>query len=162
MYTLLIGVVLSISVALFIAYKFKRDDYFELICLALIIGIGFSFIVAMCIPTKTITNVTSLQIESLHDRSSLEGSFFLGCGKINEVMKYSMYIKKGDEFNLIQIQCDQASIKYSNGIPSLITFEDVPAKGFFINKFSIWDKRFGRKRYLICIPFGSIKNDYTL
>lgn len=77
-------------------------------------------LIALALPKKNHIESTYCDIESLQDNSSVKGSFFLGCGEINNEMKYVMYLRSNDVFYMKEIPCGNASIQYVDFEPKLV------------------------------------------
>lgn len=162
MYTVIITGVAGILTCIYIVYR-SRDEWTSLIdyiftgLIGLMIGLSFGIGIAMIIPGKKYIKSASYQISSLQDNGDVSGSFFLGCGYINERMKYVFYYKDAnDYYQMMQIDCDDVLLKYVDTKPRIII-----SKSFSANKWSLpYD--FMQVNYVIEIPKGTIKNNFTL
>lgn len=161
MATIIIFVVIGIISGI---YKGMDEGDFEIgIILSLIralLGGLFGFLVAISLPCKMETVKTTLQLESLQDNGSVEGSFFLGSGQIDGTMKYVFYYKYGEYYKLGQADYKYVSVKYSNENPKVEIFTRKEVDGAFINNFAV---DLGKEpMYIIYVPKGSIKQGFTL
>lgn len=125
-----------------------------------IFGGLLGFLVAISLPCKMETVKTTLQLESLQDNGSVEGSFFLGSGQIGGTMKYVFYYKYGEYYKLSQADYKYVSIKYSDEKPKAEVFIQKEVRGAFINNFAI--DFIEEPTYIIYVPKGSIKQGFTL
>lgn len=125
--------------------------------LASIFGLG----VVICLPMDTVTKVDTYNIVGLKDNNNVNGDFLLGSGSINGEMKYTFYYEENGFYKMKQIDVNNTSIKYSNDIKIERYREE--ATESFINYFAIDDlENESNMSYIIYIPEGSIKNNYTL
>jgi hypothetical protein len=162
MITIIIGILTGIIIAIVSNYRNGWTDFIDYFLDSILYGLlGFAFggLIAFSLPMSTETKSESYNIESLSDNSSISGNFFIGCGSINGVMKYSFYYSNKDYYKLMQIDCEDAIVKYSEDSPRIIIYEDEPLPKL-INLFAL-DADFNR-HYEICVPKGTIKNNYTL
>jgi hypothetical protein len=112
------------------------------------------------IPMDTYVKKSSVNIETLQDNNSVNGSFFLGCGQIEGKMKYVFYYEEKGLYKMCQINYNLVSIKYSEGKPKVNILEIYPTESFINNiaiDFNVFDKTF-----IIEVPKGTIKNNYNL
>lgn len=161
MYTTLIfclaGMVISIV---------KNAPYFSILenglfsMLGAVVGTGIGFAVSLALPMITSEKTYSLEIESLSDNSGVSGSFFLGSGYVGKNMCYVFYYRDGDGFRMRQVKHTCAKIKYTEEQPRANVTELVATESLW-NLFAI-DLNIGQKEYVIEVPRGSIKNNYTL
>lgn len=123
-------------------------------------GTILGFIIAIIMPAEIEKEViTEYNIEALQDNRTDEGSFFLGCGNIDGVMKFVFYYEENGFFKYKELNCNSVSIKYSNDKPKFQIIADVKKKNEVINNFSII---FPNLKYIIQVPKGSIKNDFSI
>lgn len=125
-----------------------------------ILGGSLGYLVAINLPCKMETVKITLQLESLQDNGSVEGSFYLGSGQIDGTMKYVFYYKDGEYYKLWQADYKYSSIKYSDEKPKAEVFIQKEVKGAFINNFAI--DFVEEPTYIIYVPKGSIKQGFIL
>lgn len=123
---------------------------------------GLIFFLALAI-TTSVTNVkytttSSYKIFALQDNQNTAGSFFLGSGTLDGVMKYTYMVETYDGYLMQSIEADTVTIKYSND-PKIETFTreftNSTVKFLFIAPI-------GGSKQIISIPEGSIKNGYNV
>lgn len=163
-------VILFAVIALFFtgAYVWASSDEFMeyffglfLIAFTTVLASIFGLGVALCLPMDTVTKVDTYNIVSLKDNNNVSGNFLLGSGSINGEMKYTFYYEENGFYKMKQIDVNNTSIKYSNDIKVERYREE--ATESFINYFAIDDlENESNMSYIIYIPEGSIKNNYTL
>jgi len=159
----------SIGAILFIVFNYERiKDLFDYGILGALdgilgalAGVVIGLMIACIIPSKTETVITSYSLEAIQDGNGIHGSFFLGCGTVDNVMQYTFYYQQDGYYKLKQVNYQYAKIKYSEDKPKVEKYEKQPIKGAIINKFSLFC---GCKKpnYIIYIPQGSIKQNYLL
>lgn len=122
----------------------------------------FGALIALSISCKTEDVVVGRsELMCLTDKSSMQGSFFLGSGTIGETMKYAFYIKNKDQtFRLHVIDAQQAYIKYikSGNTPYIEQIKVVRSK----DDRNVWSCFIEQYKYIFYVPNGSIKQNYTL
>lgn len=163
-------VILFIVIALFFtgAYVWANSDEFIeyflgliLIVLTSALASIFGLGVALLLPMDTVTKIDTYNIVSLKDNNNVSGDFLLGSGSINGEMKYTFYYEENGFYKMTQIDVNNTSIKYSNDIKVERCKEE--ATESFINYFAIDNlENECNMSYIIYIPEGSIKNNYTL
>ena len=135
-------------------YSHSWDEYL----LKMVIGMLFSLIIstpiAFLIRREVKTNVETFEIECLSDNMSTSGSFFLATGQISGNMKYMFYVKQGGSFKMISVSYENAVIRYTDSTPKVDKFTDYTNNLFAIQNDNL--------RFVIHIPKGSIKHNYTL
>lgn len=159
MLTLLIVFIIAFSISMCNFYEDLEDILLSLcngLLATLIIGLPLSF----ALPMKTYQKQTSLSIQALQDNNTIKGSFFLGCSQIDGDMKYVFYYGENGLYRMMQIKTNNAQIKYSDNTPKVTIIEITPTKDL-INYFAI-DGDIGDKSYIIEVPNGTIKNNFTL
>ena len=125
----------------------------------LFLGLIFGLITSFFLPNDTKPVVTTYQIECLQDNSNVSGSFFIGCGSVNNRMKYTYYYDCGDStYVLEQIDVDDVKIKYTNEKPYVDKIKYKQTDNW-INLFSF---ELRNPTYIIYVPKGSIMNNYNL
>lgn len=153
-------------------YVFNREsgfysldvDEWVIVCLVSILcmsvgaltGLGIAF----TLPMDTEEQIDSYNLESLGDNSTLNGSFFLGCGNVNSKMTYTYYMEQDGYYTLESVPCDITKIKYSSDRPMIHKYSEVPTDSW-VNLFAA-DNLTDTECYLIEIPKGSINNSYNL
>jgi len=166
----MITLIFFILLGIFISYYLTRKnfdsawmDFSEYLfngMFGCIFGLVVGFIVGFSIPTEKTTVTDIYQLESISDNSGIAGSFFLGSGNIDGVMKYSYYLKSGDEYYLRQTNVNNSVIKYSN-TKTILEVKRVEETDYWLNYFSLSIKE-QYPKYIFYIPKGSIKNQYNL
>lgn len=161
MFTIIIFGIIGLCIAIFFCsdLSYMYDIIFHGV-FGLLFGVLLGIIIAILLPTKTETSKITYKIEALQDNNSVSGSFFLGSGNIKGDMKYVFYYEDNGYYKLKQIRCNNASIKYSDETPKVEKYDIVPVKDAFINNFSIYICTVSK--YIIYVPNGSIKQNYTL
>lgn len=122
-------------------------------------GFMLGIFVPIALPTESIPVTKTYNIECLQDNSNVSGSFFIGCGSVNNEMKYSYYYDCGDStYVLEQIDVDDVKIKYTNEKPHIDKIKYKQTDNW-INLFSF---ELRNPTYIIYVPKGSIMNNYNL
>ena len=170
MLTILIGlflpivIYLLIGLFLFIFKRNKESDYFSEDNLGVtgaltVVTVIIALIVGFHLPYKNHLVKITYQLESLEDGNSIRGRLFLGCGMVNERLQYSFYYKDRGYYILEQLDIYDTKIKYSDN-PRFIICKSVE-DDIWYNQFVIgMNDEF--KRYILCVPRGTIKNNYYL
>lgn len=148
-----------------IIIAFITSDWYDSVILNIIggafIGGVVGLVVAFILPMDTYYKTyPPINIESLQDNSNNTGSFFLGCGKIEDKMKYVFYTEEKGLYTLNQIDCDLAQIKYTSDKPTVNITQIYPTDSW-INNFAI-DFKCYNKTYIIEVPRETIKHNYIL
>ncbi len=144
-------------------YNFIKDGYnWENIGIITFFLVLITVLVTLMIPYQYHEEKTSYNLESLEDNQSISGHFFLGCGMINGEMKYSFYYEDKGYYKLEQLSPYNTKIKYVTGRPKLIVYSKAITDNLH-NKF-LWGcgVHVGESCYVICVPKGTIKNNYYL
>lgn len=129
-----------------------------MLLVSIALGAIFGLLVAFLLPAKMEPKIDTYKIVTLQDNNLISGQFFLGSGTIEGKMKYVFYYEEKDnEFRMMQIDYDDASIKYSD-IPKVEAHGETPTKAF-INKFAVDMEDI---KYIIYVPEGTIKTNYNL
>jgi len=166
MYTLLITGIIGFVIALTVHLKDGDTPIVVNIFLSILIGLMSALtigcLIAFPLPMKTHLERHELIVESLQDGSSIRGSFFLGCGQINGVMKYTYYSKQGDLFKLNQVDASEIRIRYTDGQPKIVWYVLVPDNNEPINNWAIDQGLHEKTVPIIEVPRGSIKSNFTL
>ena len=125
-----------------------------------VIGAACGLVLSFIFPMELKKISTQTEIESLQDNNSINGNFFLGCGQINGEMKYVLYIKNNEFYEMKQLAYNNVQIKYSDNTPTLHTIEKVPTDSW-INYIGA-DLDVYDITYIVEVPKGTIKNNYSL
>lgn len=163
MITILIGMVVGLLIAIYKTYNGWMDGFVDYIVhsfIGVLLGLFIGLLVAIILPMTTEQKQYSSNIESLNDNNSINGSFFLGCGQIEGKMKYVFYYEEKGLYKMMQVDCEKASIKYTDSKPKATMIQKEPTKSM-INEFAI-DLDLYDKIYIIEVPKGTIKNNYNL
>lgn len=93
------------------------------------------------------------EIIALSDKSSINGSFFLGCGNISDNMYYYYISNDSNGYRTHKIKAENAYVRYTNETPHIVSHSiDIQNKwGYYINDY-----------YVIWIPEGSILQQYSV
>lgn len=144
--------------------KWPEYDYivfggFTLIVILVAALVFSAFTVSFCLDKHDVV-VETKNLVSLQDGSSVEGSFFLGCGTINEKPSYTYYVKTGEnQFVLKSVGAEYCTVVYTTGKPCIKTIR----KSFNSDTLNYWFfQNTGYDRYQLCVPEGSIKSNYIL
>ena len=171
MYSFLIAllspVIIYLIIGLISYIKDKETDFFSeesfenvgIITFALVV---VTLLVTLFMPYDYHTEKITYNLESLEDGNSIEGQFFIGCGKINEELKYSFYYEDGGYYQLKQLDTYNTKIKYIKDKPKYIIYRKVLTDNLY-NSFvtgPACDEN--KEHYVICVPKGTIKNNYYL
>jgi hypothetical protein len=135
-------------------------DYVMTSICGIIFGGLIGFVVAICLPMDTYQKKYSLNLQTLQDGSSVNGHFFLGTGHFEDKMKYVFYYENNGLFKMEQLDYKIVEIRYSNNKPKVNVTQIYPTDSW-INKVAI-DFDAYDKTYIIDVPSGTIKNNYTL
>lgn len=164
MYTIIIFAIIGIIFAIMLNYgdRCPLSQWFGTSFFLACIGAFIGALVAIALPTKTEIILTSYQLVTLQDNSSINGNFFLGCGRVNGSMKYIFYYEKKDMFQMGQLDSYDIPIKYSDNPPKLEIYSETEVKGAWINYFAIDKEDSYSKSYIICVPKGTIKQEFNL
>jgi hypothetical protein len=120
----------------------------------------FGCIIAIAIPAKTQrVCIEKHEIANLQDNSNIYGSFFLGCGSMDERMVYYSYVEENGLYYLKKFETKNVLIRFSNQTPHIESWVNAPIKGEIINYFAIDDPNY---KYIFYIPQGSIKQNFNL
>ena len=164
MKTILIAMVLGTSIS--VIYEFvcgyysDIEDYLMRVFTGAFFGFVIGLFIALWLPMETYTKHYSINIELIKDNNSTKGSFFLGSGNIDGRMKYIFYVEENGFYRMMQLDYDDALIKYSNNTPRL-NVSELTCTDATINQYAI-DLNIGETLYIIEVPEGTIKNNYSL
>lgn len=130
--------------------------------IGILMGVIIGFLLALPIPMKSHLEKYEIQIANLQDGNSIHGSFFLGTGQVDGVMKYTYYTKDGEFYQLHQMDASNIKVRYTSGSPRITFMKRVLDKDETINRWG-FDLDIGNKTdYIIEVPKGSVKSDFTL
>lgn len=157
-------IVLLFTTAYVLVSSYEFMEYFFgliLIVLSTALASIAGFSVALLLPMDTVTKVDTYNIVNLKDNNNVSGNLLLGSSSINGEMKYTFYYEENGFYKMKQIDVNNTSIKYSNDI-KVERYREKSTESF-INYFAI-DDLYSESNmdYIIYIPEGSIKNNYTL
>lgn len=174
MITLLVTIALGALIGIWVGVTEEEywDGFFTIIgniiwiCVQAVfggmIGMVIGIIIASPFPMKTHLEKRQIIIENLQDGNSIHGSFFLGIGSVDGSMKYTYYTREGDLYELNQMDANKVKVRYTNGRPRITFNKRVQDKDSWINNWAIdWDL-VDCTDYVIEVPKGSIKSDFTL
>ena len=162
MYLIIIAVLIGIIIGVYNAYDDGYDwlEYLMYPFLGVVVGGVIGLAVAIALPMDTYQRHYTLTLEGLQDNNNISGNFFLGCGQIEGKMKYVFYYKSGEFYRMAQVDYELVNIKYSTASPKVNVSEKYPTESF-INNFAI-DTDCYNQTYIMEVPKGTIKNNYTL
>lgn len=164
MFTIIIITAISLFIAFYSEYTSYGTsgflDYIVISIPGIFIGMIIGFFVALALPAKVEIVKTTYNLENLQDNNSVHGSFFLGSGQIEGKMKYVFYYENGGYYKLEQVDYNEVKIKYSDENPKAEQFNLDYVKGALINYFAIDINSY--QEYIIYVPKGTIKQNYTL
>lgn len=125
-----------------------------------LIGLILGIFIAFKIGKETTNCVSELNLVNLQDGSSLKGDFYLGSGSIDGRMKYTFYYEVQGGFKMMQLDYEYVEIRYTTETPKVITYEICETE----NPKNYWGMAYGIgfKSYIIEVPKGSIKSNFTL
>jgi len=137
--------------------------------LSIALGILISMIIVLLLSIIPITVANSLEtvkadetsskeIYALKDDGNLSGSFFLGCGQINNDMYYVYLVSDNDGYKIEQIYCDDVTIVETNKQPRIIEYK----KKYKNESIKLWIPEPLTSKIVIEIPKGSIKYDFKV
>lgn len=165
MWTIIIAAIIGIFIGVWVALGSYGDTVPGGI-FGGIIGALFGLIIALFIPGDYEYVSNYQQLETLTDNQATSGSFFLGCGSIDEKMVYVYYSntrtdKRGKKYyTLDMLDYNKCEVTYieSNELPMLESTwrEETDSP---INYFSITTRM---ERYIFHVPAGTINNSYQL
>lgn len=142
--------------------RFKSKELFAKVacsCIAVYLFYMASHVAIMKIYSNKEAEVCRKELIAFGDKSSVSGSFYLGCGSIGGKFYYTYYYKvenNGTKFGKILV--DNATVyeeNISNGYISTNAKSTMLGNWFFID----WPIR---KTTCIYIPEGSIKREFKL
>ena len=163
MWTIIIITVITIIIACVMQYNDYYSDFEDCFLIsipALFIGAIIGTAIAFALPAKTEIVKTTYNLEALQDNNSIKGSFFLGSGQIDGKMKYVFYYERDGFYKLEQADYEEVKVKYSDEKPKAERFNRKNVKDAFINNFAIDCNYY--QEYIIYVPKGTIKQNYTL
>lgn len=141
----------------------KFDDVgmtLGMMLLAFLIGGMIGLFLSCLLPTELTEQKSVVTIECLQDNNGVKGRMYLGSGYINSEMQYCFYYNYHGGYKICQLSPNNVLIKYSTQTPRCETYTVVKSKAWY-NKFSQSCKE-GNERFIIYVPKGSIKNNYSL
>lgn len=164
MLTLVIGLVILPILACIIWWKPFTDEDPDLVplmwVLMALIAMLPTLVTSFAIPAKYDVVISNTdKIVTARDNQSVKGSFMLGCGTIEGVMKYTYYVDNGDSYNLKSIDASMAEIKYlkdSTSVPRVETISHIRTDAI-INYFTLQRED---DYYIVYVPEGSIGNNF--
>lgn len=161
--TLIIGVIIGIASTVGGWYSGFWDKFFMgtlNAILGAIIGILVGFLISLALPMQLYEKHYSYELESLQDGNTVHGSFFLGCGTIDGKMQYVWYWGENGIYEMKQIEAKLVRIKYTEGTAK-VNITEISATDSWVNDWAL-DLDLHDKTYLIEVPKGTIKQNYSL
>lgn len=157
----MLTIIIFLIIGIIFSYFFIDLYILSIVVVGICFGIGL--IVAGALPSEERTVVRrTYYLQSIQDNSNTEGTFFLGCGSVDEEMKYTFYYKTNKGFKIKQIPCKEATIihKEVNKKPRAeLVINKRKDDNTIMDYFSIV---IDRPNYNIYVPKGTIKNNYNL
>lgn len=141
-----------------------KDDHLDLFDFVPIYFLLFSvgLIITILLPANTYQSKESFTLITMKDGSNSSGSFFLGTGSVDGVMKHTFYYQeKNGDIKLKQIDASDAIIRYGKWNKAILHYEETLATDSWINYIS-YDFNIGDDKYLFEVPKGTIKTDFVL
>lgn len=126
-----------------------------------LIGLILSFL-AVLLPIGVSTEHHSVPLVSLHDGTSVRGSFFLASGNIDSIPSYTFYVKEGDYFNMHTSTASTAHIVYDKN--PLVTYT-CKIGNSWISVLNLDDRancNIDNQELVIHVPAGTIKTSMVL
>jgi hypothetical protein len=118
----------------------------------------FGLIAVNTVKTKNVV-IQQHELIQLKLNSKVEGSFFLGCGSIENNQYYFGYTKdENGEISLNKYATDYAKIVYTEDVPKAQTIHKEPVNKIWSNIFVLLYKDY----YRIFIPEDSIISSYDV
>jgi len=155
MYTIILTVLIGMAIAIYRTYQSSwYEDYILNTLISVILSIPIGLLIALFMPHDNETIITTYEIETIKDNNSISGSFFIGSGQLEGKMKYVFYYKTDGAFKMKQLDYDKVSIKYSDNTPKVEKYINRSKSKFAIT--------FKNERYIVFVPQGTIKQNYTL
>ena len=124
----------------------------------LILWISIGFIIGFFMPTIDVKETKELY--ALQDSNEISGSFFLGCGRIDEEMHYAYIVKedKGKQIQTLEIDANKIYLNDNVDTPTL----DIYSKDFKYGWMYWFAMPRGDCEYVFNIPSGSIDYKYNI
>lgn len=160
MLTIIISTIIGFIIVFCTIGKMDNDFAWKMICV--FISFLFSIIgltIALVLPINTAKISYYKELQTLKDNTTINGTFFIGSGSINQTMTYTYYVKEGDYYQLKQVPASKAKIKYTDKDYKLEIIEHVKVNDL-LGKFSIQTKP--KKTYVFHIPEGAIRHTFKL
>ena len=126
--------------------------------IGLILWISIGFIIGLFMPTIDVKETKELY--ALQDSNEISGSFFLGCGRIDEEMHYVYIVKedKGKQIQTLEIDTNKIYLNDNVDTPTL----DIYSKDFKYGWMYWFAVPRGDCEYVFNIPSGSIDYKYNI
>ena len=123
----------------------------------LILWISIGFIIGLFMPTIDVKETKELY--ALQDSNEISGSFFLGCGRIDEEMHYAYIVKedKGKQIQTLEIDANKIYLNDNVDTPTL----DIYSKDFKYGWMYWFAVPRGNCEYVFNIPPDSIDYKYN-
>ena len=124
----------------------------------LILWISIGFIIGLFMPTIDVKETKELY--ALQDSNEISGSFFLGCGRIDEEMHYAYIVKedKGKQIQTLEIDANKIYLNDNVDTPTL----DIYSKDFKYGWMYWFAVPRGNCEYVFNIPPDSIDYKYNI
>lgn len=159
----MITVIIFVLAGVVLAIRYTRNEPYIRLPHCVMFGfLGFFLgaLMAFLLPVKTHRVTTARQLITLGDNQSVKGTFFLGTGSIDGVMKFAFYTKDGQFFQFHTLPASRAFIRYTNGEPRILNTHTEYDKNQWLS--------FGLKdimepdEIIIEVPPGTIYNNFKL
>ena len=124
----------------------------------LILWISIGSIIGLFMPTIDVKETKELY--ALQDSNEISGSFFLGCGRIDEEMHYAYIVQedRGKQIQTLEIDTNDIYLNDNVDIPTL----DIYSKDFNYGWMYWFAMPSGKCEYVFNIPSGSIDYEYNI
>lgn len=162
MYTVILFILVFVFLINFFSDYHEMDFVVGRSVIAATIGLIFGIIIALCIPKDIEIIEQQYPIVSLEDNIGQSGSFYLGTGSFGGSVYYNFYYKSENEVYKVRTIEDAQDVELSYCSEPIYSVKYAKAVNNLYNKFSWGYWKAGIREEKICIPEGSIKQDYKL
>jgi len=138
--------------------KLAGGIFIGIIAVALVCSITGGIVFSFEPQLKNVHEYKDYSIYSLSTIAGASGSFFLGCGSVNNKAYYYYYVKRGNGYQLDKVEVSDVIIVESDLKPRIRETIFIRDKGFF--RFMLGELSYESTKE-IHIPKGSIINSYN-
>lgn len=158
MITIIICSIIGATIALFTTEKGLGIGWKLLTAVfGMFLGWVCGLLIFVLLPTSKIHKNETIEIVSLQDNSTY---VYMHCSYSQK--QYSFYYKDGESFKLMDVNCDDAEIRYTTEKPYILVGYYIADANSIYNKFAlVTDLRYN-VHYIIYVPEGTIKNEFSL